>query len=166
MNIEGFDKNDQVTFESVKTTFDVYTQRLNEIKADIEMYEKNIKYIETDESILVSAVNELDNSQLKEKVKIIINEFRDIHNLHNKRENLDDLYQERRDILNDIKSLFVVADLPVNLCSLCLERPVDIFLKECCHTFCSQCLSKISYNKCPMCRTHYTFTDVRTLIFS
>jgi cell division protein FtsB len=166
MNIEGFDKNDQVTFDSVKTTIDIYTQRLNEIKAEIEMRETHIKLLEDDETILVSAETTVENTSLKDKIKKLIDEFRETHIIHKKKENLNDLYQERRDMLNDIKSLFIVADLPTNLCSLCLERPVDIFLKECCHTFCSQCLSKISYNKCPMCRTSYTFTDVRTLIFS
>jgi hypothetical protein len=166
MNIEGFDIHDHVTFENVKTTIDVYTQRLNEIKAEIEMQENHIKILEEDEHVLTTAETTVSNTSLKHKLTALIDEYNEIHTLGKKRAKLVDLYQERRDMLNDIKSLFVVSDFPTNLCSLCLEHPVDIFLKECCHTFCSKCLSKISSNKCPMCRTPYTFTDVRTLIFS
>ena len=163
MNIEGFD---HVTFDDVKTTFDVYTQRLNEMKAEIEMQETHIKLLEEDEHILTTAENTVSDRMLKQKLTALKDEYNEMNTLSIKRVKLVELYQERKDMLNDIKSLFVVSDFPTNLCSLCLEHPVDIFLKECCHTFCSKCLSKISTNKCPMCRTPYTFFDVRTLIFS
>jgi hypothetical protein len=163
MNIEGFD---HVTFDDVKTTFDVYTQRLNEMKAEIEMQETHIKLLEEDEHILTTAENTVSDRILKQKLTALIDEYNEMNTISKKRVTLVDLYQERKDMLNDIKSLFVVSDFPTNLCSLCLEHPVDIFLRECCHTFCSKCLSKISINKCPMCRTPYTFVDVRTLIFS
>lgn len=166
MDIEGFDTKSHVTFDDVKTTIDMYMHRVIEIKAEIELYEYNIKNLEHDEHIMTVAEQSVENSSLREKIKILLQEFNETHALSKKRTALTELYQERKDMLNEIKSLFILGECPSNLCSLCLEHPVDTFLRDCCHTFCSQCLAKLSTNKCPMCRTHYTFTDVKTLIFS
>lgn len=163
MNIEGFER---VTFENVKSTIDVYTERLAVIKTEIEIMESKLKELETDEKIILDTVKSVIHEPVKSQLLQIVIDFQRNNDIDSMRSKVHDLYAERNEMTSDIKSLFIVGDFPSHICSLCLERPVDVFLRQCCHTYCSQCISKNKTDKCPMCRTTYAFMDVRTLIFS
>lgn len=156
----------EISFSDVKSTIEMYTARFEVLKAEIELAEMSLKLLESDETLLSNVVQNINNSQLKQKISDILTEYKDQNGIAQKRLNIMELYTERAEMINEIKRLFVKMNIQANFCSLCLENPVDVYLKECGHTYCARCLGRNVHPRCPMCRTPYCFNDVRNLIFS
>ena len=153
-------------FSEVKSTIEMYTTRFEVLKAEIELAEMSIKIIETDETLISNVIQNINNVHLKQKFVDILSDYREQTGITKKRNDIMEMYTERSDMVNEIKRLFVQMGLQATLCSLCLEKNVDVYLKECGHTYCARCLGRNNSPRCPMCRTPYAFTDVRNLIFS
>lgn len=153
-------------FSEVKSVIEIYTDRFEILKAEIELAEMSLKLLESDEALLSNVVQTINNSQLKQKISDILNEYKEHNGISQKRSKIMELYNERSGMINEIKRLFVQMNIQANFCSLCLENAVDVYLKECGHTYCAKCLGRNLHPRCPMCRTPYCFNDVRNLIFS
>lgn len=156
----------EISFDDVQSTIDMYTNRFAVIKAEIELAEISLKILETDENLLSNVIQNIQNSHVKQKITDVLYEYKEHNRISEKRSKLMELYTERVEMINEIKRLFVQMDLQATMCSLCIEKNVDVYLKECGHTFCAKCLGRNVQHKCPMCRTPYCFNDVRNLIFS
>lgn len=162
-----YESEDFAPFENVKFEFDSFTREIDKLKCDIEMNERKIETFEFHESILQNAIESIQDSDLQSKLQTVQNEYRAQHTIDILRLNLTEMYSRKADLVLRVKSLFVYTETSVALCSVCLEKPVDTFLKMCGHTFCASCIGKNSKNsKCPQCRAVYSPMEVRGLIFS
>lgn len=157
---------DFATFDDIKSAFDTYTHQFNAIKANIELLEMNVQSTEKNEKILKDAYESMDDRDLKASLLELLQDYVIKSKLDASRSELIKLYDERSDMVNDIKRLLVTMDLPSNMCPLCFEKPVDVFIKVCGHTYCSKCIALFGKVNCPMCRSVYTYNDIRNLIFS
>jgi hypothetical protein len=169
MEIGGFDggpASAEFSPHWLKQEFTQYKDDLDTLSVDIKFDEVHLTDIEADETVLETAVASVKSNVLRGSLQAILNDFTNEHNISEKRTNLMNKYRNKQDRVNAIKELLSIVPECVQTCSICIERPVTLFLATCCHTFCTECMAKNRSGRCPMCRTCYAHADIKTLIYS
>lgn len=153
------------SFDYVKTEFDKVNDEIQKLKMNIDEHEKTISILEFNESLLKNITETLQDVILVEQITKILFEYKNNHNIDGIRVNLQELYTKKNELVRNVKSLFSsTTDSPP--CSVCIDLSVDTFLKSCGHTFCTRCVARNKNQKCPQCRTPYSYDDIKSLIFS
>ena len=172
-----FSNNPIITQEDIDSTLNTY---------DIEPYIKNCDMFK---SIMAKTVSELSSihaafilqsnkvDKLKEIHENISKYFSDEQVINN---NINELFSKESKQLKNLedqlvkikKTLYIfykhsphyIENDPRKLCSICVQREVDVCNTPCGHTLCSVCSNMITNRKCFICRTE--IQNVIKLYFS
>lgn len=147
----------------IQKTVTQAVNRMRTLAGNIATLESTISDKEYDETLLQSVIASIRDPTLRGILISTKDDFVYASNVAVTRMELLTLYNKMQSYTDALKSLVG----PSSLCSICFERPVDAFVKECGHSFCMQCIRANRTSKCPMCRADYGgFEGVKSLIFS
>ncbi len=122
---------------------------LNNAIMDVE---NHVKIVNARCERMNNLVKLMDTSgELKDDIDALVQKFVEYYDIQNIEKRVGELYTSRNAMLNVIR-LFCVNN-ENNLCTLCLEKPVNVFNIPCGHTLCSTCVSKNTALTCPFCRS-------------
>jgi hypothetical protein len=121
------------TYDDIQTKLDQITNICKKNNIIIEDLSESIDQVNY---ILLSILDNIDNVLKEKQDKLIIN-------INNDKQTLKSLSK----VFNILRSTNISYTCPV-----CLQNQVDVFIQDCGHSMCSQCVSKAI--QCFFCRSH------------
>ena len=145
-------------------------QEFKDLCASIDDRETSVADIEHNEKVLDECRRGIRNDPvLLLEMQTVADGYKRKTRIEQVRYELMSLYDKKQNISESIKLILNLTDDEsgrVYSCPICFERKVSRFISVCGHTYCVQCIDANRRFTCPMCRTQYDPTHVRSLIFS
>ena len=116
---------------------------------------KNIEFnkLLNDTTVINNVSTVIASSELQDKMKDWIEEYKAKHNFEEKKNETYKLFG----IVNAMEKVLVNTNAKRYsqfTCSVCMDRMVDTFLDPCGHLACERCMTRVLTLECPICRTH------------
>ena len=136
-----------------------FRKKIRDINHTHKQKLKQVEQLHHDLAEIDSIHNYLDTDEVwKEKVIELKNYYLEKTKYDEVKAELAEL-EHQKDIMENIKSEFKIQTTQTSMCSICSERPVNVFLDPCGHVSCDQCINSLSGRRdssCPFCRGAFT----------